>query len=124
LSGTKKPASSKGIVDIMSEHENILKFSALQRKDLYNQAYELWGKQQLMVAIEEMSELSQKLIHAVRDEKELTYDELASEVADVSIMLEQVKHQFGIQWLVEKHEEEKLQKLSKYIKEAKANAED
>lgn len=107
----------------MAEDENKLKFSELQRKDLYNQAYELYGKQQLMVAIEEMSELSQKLVHAVRDEKDVTYYELASEVADVSIMLEQLKNYFGIQCLVEKHEEEKLRKLSTYIKEAKANAE-
>lgn len=57
----------------------------------------LWGKEaQVLVAIEEMSELTKELLKDVNRKKE-NRQEIIEELADVSIMLEQLKVIYDIQ---------------------------
>lgn len=87
-----------------------------ERVKLYDKAYQLWGKEaQILMAIEEMSDLTQLLLHHIRKNKKVTYTQMASEIADVRIMMEQLIEIFSIYDKVIDAEEEKLGKLSKYI---------
>jgi len=87
-----------------------------ERVKLYDKAYQLWGKEaQILMAIEEMSELTQLLLHHIRKNKKVTYTELASEIADVRIMMEQLIEIFSIYDKVIDAEENKLGKLNRYI---------
>jgi NTP pyrophosphatase (non-canonical NTP hydrolase) len=86
--------------------------------EIFNQAIEKWGKEaQTLVAIEELCELSQALIHSMRKNKNITKEEIAGEVADVYIVLEQVKLMFDIEDKVSLKLIEKLTRLNKYIEE-------
>lgn len=87
------------------------------RAKLYDEAVELWGKEaQIMMAIEEMAELTQVLLHYLRKNKNVTYVELASEIADVRIMTEQLINMFSIYDLQEEAFKKKIAKLEMYIK--------
>jgi len=90
--------------------------SAYERIKLYDKAYQRWGKEaQILMAVEEMSELTQSLLHHIRENKKVTYTEMASEIADVRIMMEQLINIFPISEKVINAEEAKLGKLSRYI---------
>ena len=76
-------------------------------RDIYREAIEKWGAQsQIDMAVEEMGELLQKLIHYKRcrcDEVEVS-----EEIADVMLMAEEMAYLFGrkhvIYWLEIKKE--------------------
>lgn len=70
---------------------------------------------QLLVAIEEMSELIQKIVHSKRKDRNVTYTDIASEIADVKIMLEQVTCIFSCYDLVQKQMKIKLNRLEKRL---------
>ena len=73
-----------------------------EKYELYDKAVELWGQNsQIMMAVEEMAELTQKLSHYTRKNKKVKFKEMASEIADVRIMLEQLECMFSISDLVE-----------------------
>jgi len=56
---------------------------------LYQTAFEKWGKQlQMIVAMEELAELTRAISKWLRGREDM--DNLAEEVADVRIMLEQI----------------------------------
>ena len=58
--------------------------------DIYKRAKNMWGKElQLVVAMEEMAELSQQLSKWIRERPD--YNSIAEELADVIIMLEQIE---------------------------------
>ena len=87
---------------------------------LFQQAEQLWGKDfQILMAIEEMAELTQELIHYLRDNKKVTYENFVGEVADVLIMIEQIQHMFNINEMVAAKREEKLIRLRGMIRIAK-----
>ena len=66
-----------------------------QRAQVYAMALDKFGTEmQLVVAIEEMSELQKEICKVIRGEVNLPH--LAEEVADVTIMLEQIRLLFGI----------------------------
>lgn len=70
------------------------------QKGILQQAIKEYGPTaQLWVVLEEMSELAKEICKSVRG-KDNT-EEIAEEVADVEIMLEQVKMIFGVHDLVE-----------------------
>ena len=52
--------------------------------------------QQIYVAIEELSELQKEICKALRNQDNTNYDNLVEELADVEIMLEQIKIYFEI----------------------------
>ena len=68
----------------------------MKRNELYEKAVEKYGLQaQSLVAIEEMTELSKVILKGFRNE--INKEELTDEIADVEIMLEQLKqfHEIG-----------------------------
>ena len=66
---------------------------------------------QLVVAIEELSELTKEITKCLRNKGSI--DHLAEEVADVEIMVEQVKLIFNVQDKVKLKKLFKLQRLEK-----------
>lgn len=79
-----------------------------------HKAIELWGQNlQTVVCMEEMAELMQSLsknIRGVHNEPNI-----AEEIADVEIMLEQLKQIFHVRGDVEDYREKKLERLEKRI---------
>lgn len=104
--------------DCITTVDNKLKdFTENERLDIYHKVYHLFGYNQLIVAIEEMSELIQSISHVIRDDRDITYNSMASEIADVRIMVDQLINIFSIYDLVVDHEKKKLQRLNNYLKE-------
>ena len=66
----------------------------MTRKELYTQMLTLYGVQQVIVAIEELSELQKEFCKALRFKVNL--QNIVEEIADVEIMLEQMKLYFEI----------------------------
>lgn len=94
------------------------------REALYEIAEKKWGKQlQMIVAMEELAELTRQISKWLRGKPD--YWELASEVADVHIMLEQVeflasKEQKKFSEDVQQLIKFKLQRLETRLKEDRA----
>ena len=65
--------------------------------NIYERAVKVWGKEpQMLQVIEEMSELTKEILKNVNRKKD-NIDELIEETADVEIMLEQLKANYGIE---------------------------
>ena len=85
-------------------------------KKLYEQAIQFWGKNfQIVVAVEECGELIHALTKYLRNGPIGRFD-VAEEIADVEIMLEQLKVIFG-ERDVEYWKKEKLSRLKEMLKE-------
>ncbi len=83
-------------------------------KQLYHEAVRKWGMNaQLIVAIEEMAELTKELVKQMR----ATNNNMVEEIADVEIMLEQVKQMFSLRYDVEIVKAEKLNRLKRRLEE-------
>lgn len=81
-----------------------------QRLQVYTNALIHFGKAaQLIVALEELSECQKEICKVMRGRTNL--DNLAEEVADATIMLEQVREIFSINDLVCQKMDEKIQRL-------------
>ena len=82
---------------------------------LFNDAREKFGSDyQIIIAIEEMSELTKVLTKYLRDKEHIDMGALREEVADVEIMLKEIKLMFGYtdnprMW--EREYEHKLERL-------------
>ena len=75
-----------------------------------------WGSRlQLIVAVEEMSELTKEICKFNRSKADISA--IAEEIADVSIMLEQLKIIFGCADKVEEYIDYKIKRLSERIGE-------
>lgn len=87
-------------------------------KKIYKQAIEKWGKRaQLEMAQEETTELSLAIRKFYRNENEKTFDDMANEMADVEIMIEQIKFMYPkIKPKIQEHKVFKLERLLKRIK--------
>ena len=84
----------------------------MNEKELYINAVNLWGKQsQVLMAIEEMGELLQALSKIQRKENGCDWDHVIQEIADVEIMMEELKVVFCVS--DEKFKEVKKAKLLK-----------
>lgn len=84
--------------------------------DTYRHAIRHYGREeQTVVAIEEMAELTKELSKNYRGKE--NREAIAEEVADVEIMLEQLKRIFGIPDLVNQYKCIKLARLQKRIDE-------
>lgn len=80
------------------------------RRDTYSAAVKAYGKQsQLIMAMEEMAELTKELSKNIRGAKNTTA--ISEEIADVEIMLEQLKVIFGNRSEVDWLRSEKLDRL-------------
>ena len=84
-------------------------------KAVLQNAIDTYGKDaQLWMVIEEMSELAKEICKHERGRE--NKDQIADEVADVTIMLEQVKMIFGISDEVERHLIEKVNRLKNRLR--------
>ena len=97
---------------------------------IYRAAIEVFGGDlQVAVAIEEMAELTKELCKAERklfaaemfigDGKIDNHDEIAEEIADVQIVLEELMLLFGISSKVQKARKRKLERLEMRIEKAR-----
>lgn len=85
---------------------------------IYNMALAHYGgKNQSVIALEELSEAQKELCKFLRGEGDI--DHLAEEVADAFIMLEQVERMFGIRDKVTREMEKKVLRLSQRIQRDK-----
>lgn len=83
----------------------------INEKDLHKKALELWGAQtQIMMLIEEMAELTTELCHEIRGRGKI--DAMIEELADVDIMLGQIKSIFPS---FEQIKQKKLERLNSQI---------
>jgi hypothetical protein len=83
-------------------------------KEIIRSALRTWGIQhQAVVAIEEMSELQKELCKLMRGLIDLNH--IAEEVADVEIMLAQIKEAYNLYHSVDTHRYFKLQRLDARI---------
>ncbi len=87
-----------------------------ERNKLYRKAIEVWGDaaQQLMV-VEECAELIRAIMKSWRGYEAVA--EICEEIADVEIMIEQMRVIFD-EIFIDACKEEKLERLAKRIKEA------
>ena len=94
------------------------KYNYEERRDTYNAALAKWGMvPQLYVAIEEMSEVIKALTKFMRDPDRME-DAIASiieEVADATIMLEQLRLIFGINDEVCEAMDAKIERLKERV---------
>ena len=80
------------------------------RKGIYKNAVAKWGaEKQMIVAMEEMSELTKELCKIIRGKKDL--EALAEEIADVTIMLEQLRLIYDLNDKVCAHMDYKVRRL-------------
>jgi hypothetical protein len=109
----------------IKEHIYYAKYSEEDIDLICKQALAKWGKvTQILMCIEELSKLICALAKADRKINSVTKEEIASEIADVQLMLKQMQIVFGINDIViASIEEEKLDRLKGYLlkeeKEAK-----
>ena len=88
--------------------------SAAEAAEIYRAAIQRWGiRAQIMMVYEEMAELQKELCKNGRGKNNI--EQIADEVADVEIMLAQLKIIFNIQDLVEQHRAFKLARLRSRI---------
>lgn len=90
------------------------KVEYMERKYTYEHALWAYGPEaQTMMAFEEMSELMKELCKHRRGQQNL--DAIAEEVADVTIMLEQLRLIFGINDDVCRHMDRKVLRLQERL---------
>ena len=84
------------------------------RKKVYQAALRKWGADlQTMMAVEEMSELTKEICKIKRGKMDL--DALADEIADVTIMLEQLREIYGLNDVVCDHIDAKILRLQSRV---------
>ena len=84
------------------------------RKKVYQAALRKWGVDlQTMMAVEEMSELTKEICKIKRGKMDL--DALADEIADVTIMLEQLREIYGLNDAVCDHMDAKILRLQSRV---------
>ena len=85
--------------------------------ELYKKAIEAWGNaSQLLMAVEEMAELTQAISHLLRGRKN-NKSEIIEELADVEVMCEQLRVIIDKNDKIDKIKEEKLARLSEMLEE-------
>ena len=92
--------------------------SVIDKTKLYSQAWAQYGaSKQIVVAMEECAELTKELSKMLRGKENLRA--VAEEMADVEIMLEQIKQHFSCACIVEGYKEYKIQRLNERLNNAK-----
>ncbi len=90
--------------------------STMTDLQLYGAMIEKYGDTQIVVAIEELSELSKELTKYLRHQGNFMH--IAEEIADVEIMVEQIKQKWNLtaNVVVMKHNK-KLRMSERYLKD-------
>lgn len=91
----------------------------MDRQEVYRQARDVFGaKSQFVVALEELSETQKEICKFLRGKGDPEH--LAEEIADVQIMIEQVKMLCAIdESAVQEQMDSKIERLRERIKEAR-----
>lgn len=90
----------------------------LEENGIYEEAIKKWGAEsQVLMAIEELGELIVVLSKLGRDKNSSDIYDIIEEIADVEIMIEQLKVIFKIHDEVIIEKRGKLKKLRKYLDE-------
>lgn len=85
------------------------------REQVYTNAYIQYGeKLQLVVAVEELSEVQKEICKILRGKPDL--DHLAEEVADAIIMLEQIRMYFDLRDKVDEYIDAKVLRLDRRLR--------
>ena len=93
-----------------------------ERRAVYEEAIATYGiERQIMMAVEEMAELTKELAKSFRPGG-TTLEKLVDEIADVTIMVEQLRLGFDANQRVQDRIDYKVQRLAKRLEEAKRNA--
>lgn len=88
----------------------------MTERQIYKQAIEKWGSDaQILMVFEEMSELQKELCKNWRGKDNA--EQIAEEIADVEIVLAQLKMIYGISGIVRQFHEEKLMRLEQRLKD-------
>lgn len=105
-------ARLKDVCSCNDEMERRLQAATMPiRRDTYAAAVSTYGKHsQFIMAMEEMAELTKELSKNIRGEKNISG--ISEEIADVEIMLEQLKIIFGNRAEVDQHRSYKLERLA------------
>jgi NTP pyrophosphatase (non-canonical NTP hydrolase) len=99
------------------ESSSVNKISYEERAQVYCMALDKFGScNQLVVAIEEMSEVQKEICKAIRGKVDMMH--LAEEVADATIMLEQIRLMFGINGEVCAVMDAKVERLRQKIEQS------
>lgn len=86
-----------------------------ERRKTYTNALIAYGdRAQMIVAVEELAECQQAICKILRGGED--FDHLAEEVADATIMLEQVRQMFGINEAVCDYMDTKVRRLDERLK--------
>ena len=106
----------------MSEKKEHIYYANYSEEDIdriCRQALRKWGKlTQVLMCIEELSELIRALAKADRKINSVDKEEIASEIADVHLMVRQMQIVFEINDItIASLEEEKLDRLKRYLEE-------
>ena len=89
----------------------------MNKREIYQKAFEKWGSNmQLVIAIEELSELQKVCCKKIRGSEDL--EDITDEIADVEIMCEQLRELYGINEQVDYTKEQKIMRLDERIKNA------
>lgn len=90
------------------------KIGYVERCAVYSDALDVFGGDtQLIVAVEELSECQKEICKVLRGDGDLEH--LAEEVADATIMIEQVRIMFDINDATCRHMDAKIERLKKRI---------
>lgn len=87
-------------------------------QDILNKAVKIWGKEaQMIVAVEELSELIKELTKNLRGNENTGH--ISEEMADVYIMLSQLEKIFGNADEIQQWKEKKILRMSERLGEGK-----
>lgn len=86
----------------------------MNEKEILEKAITKYGQNQLIVAIEELSELQKELTKYLRNKGNLNH--IAEEIADVEIMVKQIKMYFCINDTVQEWKDYKIGRLDRQMK--------
>lgn len=87
----------------------------MNEKEIYRQAIETYGATaQIAMVFEEMSELQKELCKSLRGRENRA--EIAEEIADVEIMLGQMKLYYGIEEDAEEMKKFKIKRLAERVR--------
>jgi len=89
----------------------------MNEEEIYQKALDKWRiESQIKVAVEEMAELTVELMKYGRKINGSTVEDITKEIADVEIMLSQLKVYFGNKEKVENLKKLKLERLEELLK--------
>ena len=84
----------------------------MTKRDLYEEVRKKYGSvHQVLIAIEELSELQKELCKSLRGDDAIPFDHIAEEIADVEIMLEQLKMIYQVEAETTAWKKQKLVRL-------------